>query len=273
MPQWVTFAGVTGVVLTLLILLSRTSQGLVEPSTPRESEPRNRATGAATIEPADDPGSIDDTGEVSPVKPERSLSSGMLLLNVAFTQGVFGVIVAASAWFARIPAPALGLADPFDAALLLVGVGFGVALYVADEAMAVAAEGVGIEYAEELREMLAPDSVGGWLVLLGVVLPVIALFEELLFRAALIGALSAGFGVSPWLLAVASTALFALGHGAQGRAGILVTGALGFVLAAAFIVTESFVVVVVAHYLVNALEFLVHEGPGIERGRTTGTGE
>ncbi|MCH7661371.1 MAG: CPBP family intramembrane metalloprotease domain-containing protein, partial [Euryarchaeota archaeon] len=39
---------------------------------------------------------------------------------------------------------------------------------------------------------------------------------------------------------------------------------LGFVLAAAFILTESLLVVVVAHYLVNALEFVVHEGFGIE---------
>jgi hypothetical protein len=36
------------------------------------------------------------------------------------------------------------------------------------------------------------------------------------------------------------------------------------VLAAAFILTGSFVVVFVAHYLVNALEFLVHELLGIE---------
>ena len=273
MPEWATFAGVTGVVLTLLILLSRASQGLVEPSAPRGSERRGHATRGATIEPADGPDSIGDAGDPAAIEPERSLSSGMLLLNVAFTQGVFGVIIAASAWFARIPADALGLADPFDATLLLVGVGFGVALYVADEAMAVAAEGVGIEYAEELRELLAPDSVGGWIVLFALVLPIIALFEELLFRAALIGALSAGFGVSPWLLAVASTVLFALGHGAQGRAGVLVTGALGFVLAAAFIATGSFVVVAVAHYLVNALEFLVHEGLGIEWEGTTGTEE
>lgn len=47
--------------------------------------------------------------------------------------------------------------------------------------------------------------------------------------------------------------------GAQGRLGIIVTGLLGFVLAAAFVLTESLLVVVVAHYLVNALEFAGHE--------------
>jgi membrane protease YdiL (CAAX protease family) len=61
-------------------------------------------------------------------------------------------------------------------------------------------------------------------------------------------------------LAACSSVAFAFGHGAQGRAGIVVTGALGFVLAAAFVVTGSLVTVVVAHYLVNALEFVVNEG-------------
>jgi membrane protease YdiL (CAAX protease family) len=96
-------------------------------------------------------------------------------------------------------------------------------------------------------------------------LPLIAGFEEFLFRGVLVGALSTGFGLSPWALAVASSAAFALGHGAQGPAGVVVTGTLGFVLAAAFVLTGSLLVVVVAHYLVNALEFLVHEWPW--RGR------
>jgi membrane protease YdiL (CAAX protease family) len=76
----------------------------------------------------------------------------------------------------------------------------------------------------------------------------------------LVGALSTGFGVSPWLLAAGSSVAFGLGHGAQGRAGVAVTGALGFVLAAAYVLTGSLLAVVLAHYLVNALEFVVHEG-------------
>jgi membrane protease YdiL (CAAX protease family) len=96
------------------------------------------------------------------------------------------------------------------------------------------------------------------------VLPVIAGFEEVLFRGALVGVVSSGYGVSAWVMAVVASGAFALGHGAQGRLGVLVTGALGFVLAAAFVLTGSLVVVIVAHYLVNALEFVVHEGLGVE---------
>ncbi len=113
--------------------------------------------------------------------------------------------------------------------------------------------------ATALREAMAPDSAAGWAVLLLVVLPLVAGFEELLFRGVLIGAFATGFDVSPWLLAALSSVAFALGHGAQGRVGIVVTGALGFVLAAAFVLTGSLVAVVVAHYLVNALEFVVSE--------------
>lgn len=261
MTAWAAFAGATGLVLTLLIVLARTSQRAVEPSTAGRSENANEAAGR------DGPAAAVGTGgEDDP----HSLSSGLLLVNVAATQGLFGAVLVAAAWLAEVPAHALGLGR-LGGFSVFVGVALGVALYVANEGMAAFADDIGIEYAEELRELLAPDSAAGWALLLVVVLPVIAGFEEVLFRAALIGAMSVGFAVSPWLLAVGSTVLFALGHGAQGTAGIVVTGALGFALAAAFILTESLLVVVVAHYLVNALEFVVHEGLGVEwTGATSG---
>jgi len=137
-------------------------------------------------------------------------------------------------------------------------------LYLANELAAAAATRFGFDHDEALRELLSPDSIGGWLILLLGVLPIIAFFEEFLFRAALIGVPAAGFGLSPWLLAVGSSIAFALGHGMQGSVGVVVTGLLGFVLAAVYIVTGSLLVVVVAHYLVNALEFVVHEGFGLE---------
>jgi membrane protease YdiL (CAAX protease family) len=195
-------------------------------------------------------------------------TTGALLANVALSQGLFGVIILGAAWLAGIPPAELGvyLTDPWNAGLPAVGMGVavGVALYVGNELSSVIVDALGVDYTEGLRESLAPDDLRGWLVLLGIVLPVIAGFEELLFRAALIGAFSAGFGLSPWLLAVFSTAAFAVGHGAQGPGGIAVTGLLGFALAAAFVLTGSLLVVVVAHYLVNALEFVVHEGLGVE---------
>ncbi|MUV91032.1 CPBP family intramembrane metalloprotease, partial [Halapricum sp. CBA1109] len=79
----------------------------------------------------------------------------------------------------------------------------------------------GIDHDESLRELLAPESAGGWLLLLCVILPLIAGVEELLFRAAAIGAVAAGTGVSPWpgWRLVVLRSRFGAGHSAQGRAG------------------------------------------------------
>jgi membrane protease YdiL (CAAX protease family) len=199
---------------------------------------------------------------------ELDFSTGTLLANVALSQGVFGAAIVGAAWLADVPPVALGVeaGNPWSVGLPAVGVGVavGVALYLANELSAEVVDAAGVDYSEGLRQSLAPDSFRGWAVLLGVVLPVIAGFEELLFRAALVGAFAAGFGVSPWLLALFSTVAFAIGHGAQGPGGVAVTGLLGFALAAAYVLSGSLLVVVVAHYLVNALEFVVHEGLAVE---------
>jgi membrane protease YdiL (CAAX protease family) len=300
-PGWGPFSGLTLVVLCLLLGLARLSQRAVEdpPALPPASEtPDTHSADTATVPPADtspseeppaDGGAVsvtDDTqadarssdgyptgtgspeGAVTDEPANREFTTGALLANVALTQGLFGAVVAVGAWYYEIPATALGLAGgPVAPPVLAVFVGlvFGVVLWVGNELAASAADAVGAAYDETLREMLAPDSVGGWVLLLAVILPIIAGVEELIFRAALIGVPAAGFDISPWLLAVLSSIAFALGHGAQGRVGIVVTGGLGFVLAAGYVVSGSLLVVVVAHYLVNALEFLVHEGAGASR--------
>ncbi len=231
-PAWATFAGMVALVTVGIVALARASQGLV----------------------------TDDDADHHP-----QLSTGALLVNVAFSQGLLGSLLLLGAWYTRVPRSALGLGPgSVGAAAAGLGLALGVALYAGDELLAAAADRAGVAYSEELREALAPSSLRGWLVLLCGVLPVIAGFEELLFRAALVGALSAGFGVSPWLLAVASSLVFGLAHGAQGPGGMAVTTLLGFALAAAFVLTGSLLVVFVAHWLVNALEFGVHEGLGVE---------
>jgi membrane protease YdiL (CAAX protease family) len=290
--QWGAFVGLTGVVCTLLLALARLSQHLVRddadgtgPSDAPPSAPdRRRSDEIPTFVPP----AVDDThaderplradgelaatgtpgGRTPRAEPTAGdLSTGTLLANVALTQGLFGGFLLAGAWYFGIPGSAFGVTDaPLSTGLPALAVGglLGVSLYVVNEIGAVSADAVGVEHDERLRSMLAPDSAGGWFVLLLVVLPIIAGVEEFIFRAAVIGATNAGFGTSVWALAVISSLAFALGHGAQGRAGVLVTGSLGFVLAAAFVLTGSFLVVFVAHYLVNALEFVVHELLGIE---------
>jgi membrane protease YdiL (CAAX protease family) len=191
------------------------------------------------------------------------MTSGLLLANVLVSQGLFAGFLLFGAWFTDVPASAFGVTgDPLSTGLPAVGVGVGVGLvlYLLNELGAGVGDRLGVTADESLRELLAPDTRLGWVVLLIVVLPIVAGFEEFLFRGALIGVVAAGFEVSPWLLAALSSVAFALGHGAQGPGGILVTGLLGFALAVTFVLTGSLLAVIVAHYLVNALEFVVHEG-------------
>ncbi|MUV88122.1 CPBP family intramembrane metalloprotease, partial [Natronomonas sp. CBA1123] len=89
------------------------------------------------------------------------------------------------AWLAEVPASALGVAaDSLSTGLpaLAVGVAAGVGLSLANALAGGLAERFNGDPSEELRELLSPESLGGWVVLLGVVLPIIAGFEELLFR-------------------------------------------------------------------------------------------
>jgi membrane protease YdiL (CAAX protease family) len=264
-PDWSAFAGVTGVVLTLLLVLARLSQDVGRPSARSPgatgAEPRRAETEPAPLAPnASTDGESEWERALGDESRETEFGTGVLLANVAVSQGGLGALLLFGAWYAEIPAAALGLdAAAFAPAVLLAGVASGVALYLANEGGAAFGRRFGLEGAEAFRAMLAPETRRGWALLLLVVLAVVAGFEELLFRAALVGGLAAGFDVSPWLLAGLSSVAFALGHGAQGRVGMVVTGVLGFAIAALFVVTESLPAVIVAHYLVNALEFVVNE--------------
>ncbi|ELZ91781.1 hypothetical protein C440_15754 [Haloferax mucosum ATCC BAA-1512] len=215
------------------------------------------------LEPTDNTESADSSA-TEPTMPDLGASSAdlpphLLLANVAISQALLGGLLGLGAWYAQIPPAALGLSFADVPTKLALGVALGVSLYAVNRLGSSVSKQFGFAPDEELRASLTPQSTMGWVLLFVVALPLIAGFEELLFRGALVGAVAAGFDVSPWLMASLSSVAFGLGHGAQGRLGIVVTGLLGFVLAAAFVLTESLLVVVVAHYLVNALEFVGHE--------------
>ncbi len=250
------------------------SPGRHEPDAPTAtSVDKTPRTAVSTAEAPPESTDLAPVGRPAPETPVQSqpqeieLTPAMVIANVAVTQGLIAGIVLAAGWYFAIPAEAFGVtADPFSTGLPAVGIGvaFGVLLWIGNEISTTIADAVGAAYDEGVRELLAPESPGGWLLLFGGVLPIIAISEELLFRAALIGVPAASFGLSPWLLAVLSSLAFALGHGAQGRVGVVVTGLLGFVLAAGYVLSGSLLLVVVAHYVVNAAEFFVHEYLDIE---------
>lgn len=253
MTRWAAFAGITAAVLLVLLALARASQSMV--GAPTRAELR-------WLDPLEDGSDHLDVAGTR-TRDRRRLTTGELVANVALGQGVLGALLLGGAWYAQVPLAALGVHGPLVPQLAL-GVAVGAALSGANAVAGLVVSRLGHDPSAALRELLAPASPTGWAALLGVVLPAVAAFEELLFRGALVGAFAAGFGASPWALAVLSSVAFAFGHGVQGRIGVLVTGLLGFALAAAFVLTDSLLVVVVAHYLVNAVEFVVHEGLGAE---------
>ncbi|WP_410765396.1 CPBP family intramembrane glutamic endopeptidase [Haloferax sp. DFSO60] len=295
MTEWATFAGFTGVVLTVLLSLAHLSRGvpsdIVDARNDASSHARNDfETTDVTVDgfetwsvpPTEHtdfmPVSVnvaqlpehsahlseqcldaDAQSHTSSPDHDASIPPYVLLANVIVGQVLLGALLAMGAWYSGVPLSALGISFANLPTMVGLGAALGISLYAANRVGATASRQFGFAPDESLRSSLTPESTRGWFLLFFVALPLIAGFEELLFRGALIGAAAVGFGLSPWLMAALSSVAFGIGHGAQGRLGIFVTGLLGFVLAAAFVLTESLVVVVVAHYLVNALEFVGHE--------------
>jgi membrane protease YdiL (CAAX protease family) len=268
--RWAVFAGIALTVLVSLLLLARASQSVVGGRYVTREEQRwleSLPDGADHLDTETAPKPRRKTPAESTLDGPADLSTTALLANVAVSHGLFAALLLGGIWLTEVPLSALGVtAAPIASGPLGVGVGLavGVAISLANTLAAGLVDIFDTDPSEELREMLAPETARGWALLLFVVLPIIAGFEELLFRGALIGAFAVGFGVSPWLLAVLSSVAFAAGHGAQGGLGVVVTGLLGFALAAVFVLTNSLLVVVVAHYVVNAVEFVVVEGMGWE---------
>ncbi|MFC7324211.1 CPBP family intramembrane glutamic endopeptidase [Halorubrum rutilum] len=297
MPDWAAFALATAALTLLLLYFTRRSQRLLERA---RTVDRGRRTGddvtrgstaggngaaalgendgdggliesddaAANAENDDEKGPADTASDDRPV-----LTTRVLLANAAASQATALVALAAIAWWTAVPATAFGvggthptLGAPAFASLgtagrVALGVAAGAALAAGNEAAARLGARVGHAPSDRLREAMAPGTPGEWALLLGVALPVVAVFEEALFRGALVGALAVGLAVDPWLLAVGSSVAFGVGHGAQGRLGVAVAGALGLGLAGLFVATGSLLAPVVAHYLVNAAEFVAHERP------------
>lgn len=236
MPGYAVFVGVAALIAVGVVGLTRLSQPTVSPQEPIEEE--------AGL----------------PVVREESLPTGALLLNVLLVQGVLTAALVGAAELLAIPWTSLGLGrDAVSVGAVVAGLGYGVGLYVLDEALTVVARWRGAVTDEAFRESLTPASFGGWLTLFVGVLPVVAVAEELLFRAALIGVSTAGVGVPAWVAVGGSSLVFGTAHGAQGRGGVVVTTVLGIGLGGVFLVSGSLVTVAVAHYVVNGLEFLVHE--------------
>lgn len=224
-PHWDLFAIGTGLAVILVVSLTRATRRML----------------AATEEPGH--------------TIAAEIGQRELVLNILLTHGLLAGGVLLLAWGAAIPYAHLGLRT---VSLVEIGIGIalGIGLAILNESIQQGLNQVGIEVDARLREWLTPDSARGWAVLLGVVLPIVAISEELLFRAALIGVPTVAYSIPDSLMIVVAAIPFGLAHGIQGRPGMIVAGGLGVVLGWAFVLSGSLTVVVVAHLLVNTIEFL-----------------
>lgn len=187
------------------------------------------------------------------VRDGQAPPAPVLYLNVVGTQALVVALIVIGAWIAGVPEGVFALR--VSQFVVVAGLVVGVAIFAASVVVTRVLSRAGVTYSEALRDALEPRSPSEAVMLYGATLPAVAVGEEFLFRGALIGAMTAGLGVSPWIPAIGSSALFGYAHSAQGRAGVVVTGVLGLVLAGLFIVTNSLLAAVVAHLVVNALEF------------------
>lgn len=108
-------------------------------------------------------------------------------------------------------------------------------------------------YSPDIMKSLIPRNQIEWVLIIPPLLVSVAV-EELLFRGLMIGGFSVV--VNPWAMALASGVLFGLMHSPQGNLGIVLTGAVGIAFGAVFILTDSLLVVVVAHFALNFLQIV-----------------
>lgn len=169
---------------------------------------------------------------------------------------VLGVVVVVSgvdpAW--------LNLDDVRPATALVGGVALGCVGYAVGELGGVVLfDGLGFEYETSQRAAMAPEGSRAWVEFLAVGLVVVSAWEELAFRGVLVGVAAGALSVSPWVTAVVSVCYFGYVHRYMGTGAVLVTTLMGGVLTVAFVLGASLPLLVVAHTVANALEFLVHE--------------
>lgn len=191
-------------------------------------------------------------------------SEWAVIREFARGNGFIAVVLLTAVAVARPPLTWLGLdGAAFSTPAVRTGLAAGVALYAVSELLIAGVTALGLDYVAEGRAATAPDSGAGWAAFLGVALPVVSLGEELLFRGVLVGVAAALLPLGAWPVAALSTLCFAFVHN-TGTGGVLVAGALGGCLAATFVLTGSLLSVVLAHTCINALEYGVHEGLGVD---------
>lgn len=113
-------------------------------------------------------------------------------------------------------------------------------------------------YSAVVIKSIIPKNTLQWLITpLPLLLAVI--LEEILFRSLAIGGFSSLFPNQwwwIWSLALVSSVIFGLVHRPQGILGVITVGLVGFIFAAIFIVSDSLLMVIACHFVINMLQLI-----------------
>ncbi len=173
----------------------------------------------------------------------------LLYVSVGASLVVLGLVTLGVAAWQDVPASALGWTVDAPAASLLRGLGVAIAGLALAWLITAAARLAGLRETEAVL-LLMPRDAGEKRAFL-VLSAIAAVCEEYAYRGFALGAISAWIG-NPWLAAVFVSVSFGLGHGYQKLAGVIRATALGIVLAASVIWTESLFPAIVGHFWINA---------------------
>jgi membrane protease YdiL (CAAX protease family) len=129
-----------------------------------------------------------------------------------------------------------------------IGIGLFIPLYVSASFLEKILQRAGFSVpSTPLPSFLATKGVGE-LVLAVILVIIIAVVEETIFRGYLILRFKALVD-SPILLALISAVIFSLGHGYEGTAGVITVGFMGFIFALIYLWRQSLVAPIVMHFL------------------------
>lgn len=199
------------------------------------------------------------------ISPAQATRIGFVDVAVSAIVRDLGLLALVLYWLWRDKEPlrTIGLQRRYAGREVLVGALLFLPFLIVVGAIRVALEGLGLQGAESVPEFLIPEG-SGELALALVFLVVVAVAEEAIFRGYLIHRLGQLTG-SLAAAVVISSALFSLGHGYQGAAGLVTVGLLGLILAGIYLWRGSLVAPMVLHFLQNATGILVLpllSGPG-----------
>lgn len=192
-----------------------------------------------------------DSGKAETESPSfGQVVRGRGVLGLSWSLYVFLLI-----WATGTPLETIGLIRirPLD---LIAGVALGVGLWLSLVGLTWILAARGIEFSESrnsVARLMDTEDKYHWNVVIGVVYPLVAFGEELLFRGAFIGGLHAAWGLPIWVLILVSGILYGLPQLPSDAFSFLRVSAIGWALAGGWVLVGSLVVPILAHYIVNVL--------------------